>query len=243
MNKVTKVLLTVVTTICCAAVLVGGIWCSRQADTSLCTQVDVVVEDSVSRQYVDAMELEGYLKARGCYALTKAMSEVDCHMIEQALLKHEMIRTASCYKTPFGAVRIRVTQRVPVLCVKTAEGNYLVDADRRVMPYRSGMKLDVPVFTGAISKCAATEEYYDFVLWLQDNSYWGERIRDVYVRNPKLVVLSQKDYSAKIVLGKLDGYEDKLARLRSLYKKGFDVLGYPECRELDLRYAGQVVRR
>ena len=243
MNKVTKVLLTVVTTVCGVAVLVGGIWCSRQADMSLCTQVDIVVEDSVSRQYVDAMELEGYLKARGCYALTKAMSEVDCHMIEQALLKHEMIRTASCYKTPFGAVRIRVTQRVPVLCVKTAEGNYLVDADRRVMPYRSGMKLDVPVFTGAISKCAATEEYYDFVLWLQDNSYWGERIRDVYVRNPKLVVLSQKDYSAKIVLGKLDGYEDKLARLRSLYKKGFDVLGYPECRELDLRYAGQVVRR
>ena len=243
MNKVTKVLLTVVTTVCCAAVLVGGIWCSRQADMSLCTQVDIVVEDSVSRQYVDAMELEGYLKARGCYALTKAMSEVDCHMIEQTLLKHEMIRTASCYKTPFGAVRIRVTQRVPVLCVKTAEGNYLVDADRRVMPYRSGMRLDVPVFTGAISKCAATEEYYDFVLWLQDNSYWGERIRDVYVRNPKLVVLSQKDYSAKIVLGNLEGYEDKLARLRSLYKKGFDVLGYPECRELDLRYAGQVVRR
>ena len=243
MNKVTKVLLTVVTTVCCAAVLAGGIWCSRQVDASLCTQVDIVVEDSLSRQYVDAMELEGYLKARGCYALTKAMSEVDCHMIEQALLKHEMIRTASCYKTPFGAVRIRVTQRVPVLCVKTAEGNYLVDADRRVMPYRSGMKLDVPVFTGAISKCAATEEYYDFVLWLQDNSYWGERIRDVYVRNPKLVVLSQKDYSAKIVLGKLDGYEEKLARLRSLYKKGFDVLGYPECRELDLRYAGQVVRR
>ena len=243
MNKVTKVLLTVVTTVCCAAVLAGGIWCSRQVDASLCTQVDIVVEDSLSRQYVDAMELEGYLKARGCYALTKAMSEVDCHMIEQALLKHEMIRSASCYKTPFGAVRIRVTQRVPVLCVKTAEGNYLVDADRRVMPYRSGMKLDVPVFTGAINKCAATEEYYDFVLWLQDNSYWGERIRDVYVRNPKLVVLSQKDYSAKIVLGKLDGYEDKLARLRSLYKKGFDVLGYPECRELDLRYAGQVVRR
>lgn len=243
MNKVTKVLLTVVTTVCCAAVLAGGIWCSRQVDMSLCTQVDIVVEDSLSRQYVDAMELEGYLKARGCYALTKAVSEVDCHMIEQALLKHEMIRTASCYKTPFGAVRIRVTQRVPVLYVKTAEGNYLVDADRRVMPYRSGMKLDVPVFTGAISKCAATEEYYDFVLWLQDNSYWGERIRDVYVRNPKLVVLSQKDYSAKIVLGKLDGYEDKLARLRSLYKKGFDVLGYPECRELDLRYAGQVVRR
>lgn len=243
MNKVTKVLLTVVTTVCCAAVLAGGIWCSRQVDASLCTQVDIVVEDSVSRQYVDAMEVEGYLKARGCYALSKAMCEVDCHMIEQALLKHEMIRTASCYKTPFGAVRIRVTQRVPVLCVKTAEGNYLVDADRRVMPYRSGMKLDVPVFTGAINKCAATEEYYDFVLWLQDNSYWGERIRDVYVRNPKLVVLSQKDYSAKIVLGKLDGYEDKLARLRSLYKKGFDVLGYPECRELDLRYAGQVVRR
>ena len=243
MNKVTKVLLTVVTTVCCAAVLVGGIWCSRQADMSLCTQVDIVVEDSVSRQYVDAMEVEGYLKARGGYALTKAMSEVDCHMIEQALLKHEMIRTASCYKTPFGAVRIRVTQRIPVLCVKTAEGNYLVDTDRRVMPSRKEMRLDIPVITGAINQRAAAEEYYDFVQWLGSNAYWSERIKNIHVRNPKYVVLSQKEYATNIVLGPLDGYEAKLARLRSLYKKGFDVIGYPECRELDLRFTGQIVRR
>jgi cell division protein FtsQ len=243
MNKVKKVLLAVVTTVCCVTVLVGGVWCSRQVDSSLCTQVEVLVEDSLSRQYVDVTELEMYLKSRGCYALDKVMSTVDCHRIEQTLLEHDMIRTASCYTTPFGAVHVRVTQRIPVLCVKTAEGNYLVDSDRRVMPYRSGMKLDLPVFTGAISQRAATEEYFDFVMWLKSNSYWNTRISDVYVRNPKMLVLSQTDYSAKIVLGKLDGYEAKLSRLRNLYKKGFDILGYPECRELDLRFSGQVVRR
>jgi cell division protein FtsQ len=103
--------------------------------------------------------------------------------------------------------------------------------------------LDIPVITGAINQRAAAEEYYDFVQWLKGDSYWGERIKNIHVRNPKYVVLSQKEYATNIVLGSLDGYEAKLARLRSLYKKGFDVIGYPECRELDLRFTGQVVRR
>jgi hypothetical protein len=57
------------------------------------------------------------------------------------------------------------------------------------------------------------------------------------------VILNQVNYDAKILLGTLSGYEDKLARLQKLYTQGFDVLGYPECQELDLRFNGQVVRR
>lgn len=243
MNKVKTVLLSVLATVCCVAVLVGGVVCSRQSDSSICSQVEVVVQDSLERGYVSAFELECYLKNKKCHALGQVMSGVDCHLIEQTLLAHEMIRTASCYKTPFGAVRIRVTQRIPVLCVKTAEGNYLVDTDRRVMPFRKEMRLDVPVITGAINQRAAVEEYYDFVQWLGSNAYWSERIKNIHVRNPKYVVLSQKEYATNIVLGPLDGYEAKLARLRSLYKKGFDVIGYPECSELDLRFTGQVIRR
>ena len=46
-----------------------------------------------------------------------------------------------------------------------------------------------------------------------------------------------------IILGELDGYEDKMQRLQKLYTKGFDKIGYDNYREYDLRFDGQVVGR
>ena len=66
--------------------------------------------------------------------------------------------------------------------------------------------VDVPVFRGAVSQRAATEEYFDFVSWLCDNRYWKSRIHDIHVSNPKSLVLKQEGHDAKILLGALDGY-------------------------------------
>lgn len=242
-SMVKKILLAVFVVLCCGAVLVGGAWCSTQKDDSPCTAVKIVVRDSMQRQFVQADELEGYLKRHRLYPLALMMQQVDCHAIEQCLLSHDMVRSAECYKSPFGVVRVEVTQRVPVLCVMTADGCYYVDSDRQVMPARKSVELELPVFRGAVSERAAKEEYYDFVEWLQGNHYWRELISDVYVQHPKHLLLTQRGQKAKILLGTLDGYADKLARLRKLYTHGLDEIEHPEYREYDLRFDGQVVGR
>lgn len=238
-----KVLLLTAAVICCTAVVVGGVWCSAQQDSSSCTEVSIVVKDSVKRQFVDAAELEFYLKRKHCYPHGVSMEMVDCHAIEQYLCQHDMVRTAQCYKSPFGKVNIVVTQRVPVLGVVSNDGTYYVDSDRRVMPVRGEMSSEVPLFRGSVSQRAATEEYFEFVTWLSDDSYWSSRISGVHVYNPKHLVLTQEGLSAKIILGTLDEYPAKLDKLRKLYTKGLDEMGYPEYREYDLRFANQVVGR
>ena len=240
---VKKILLTIAVVISWGAVVVGGAWCSAQHDDSPCSELRIVVEDSLKRQFVETDELEGFLKRSDHYPLSKAMALIDCHAIEGYMMNHEMVRSAACYKSPFGCVYVCVTQREPVLKVVGNDGCYYVDSDRRVMPLRKQIEADVPVFRGAISKRAASEEYFDFVQWLNSNHYWGERIQDIYVYNTRYLVLSQKDLHAKIVLGDLSGYADKLAKLQKLYTQGFEKIGYPEYREYDLRFAGQVVGR
>ena len=242
-SMVKKILLIVAVVLCCGAVLVGGAWCSVQHDDSPCSMVKIVIRDSIQRQFVDAMELEMYLKRNGYFPQGKMISEVDCHAIEQCLLKHDVVRTAACYKSPFQVVHIHITQRVPMLSVVSDNGCYYVDTDRRIMPVREQIDTDVPVFRGNVSSRAAMEEYFDFVAWLNGNHYWRTQIKDVQVKNPKYVVLSQKDYSAKIVLGSLDNYATKLSKLKKLYTKGFDRIGYPEYREYDLRFDNQIVGR
>lgn len=240
---VKKIFLIVAVVLCCGAVVVGGAWCSAQNDDSPCQVVDIVVNDSLQRQFVDTDALELFLQRNGYFPAGKRMSEVDCHAMEQCLLKHDMVRTASCYKSPFQTVHVRVTQRIPMLSVVSDNGCYYVDTDRRVMPAREKIQVEVPVFKGNVSSRAAVEEYFDFVEWLNDNHYWRALIKEVQVKNPKHLVLNQNGHSAKIILGPLDNYENKLNKLKKLYTKGLDQIGYPDYREYDLRFDGQVVGR
>lgn len=242
-SMVKKIFLTVAAVICCGTVLVGGAWCSAQRDESLCTEVRVVVEDSLQRQFVDTDELVRYLQSKKHYPLKQTMQQIDCHAIEQCLLKHDMVRNVECYKSPFGKVHIVVSQRIPILQVVTNDGLYYVDSDRRIMPVRTPNAIAVPIFKGAINQRAATEEYYDFVTWLSTNRYWNERIQSIHISTPKHLVIHQKGEGARIILGELDGYAEKLDKLQKLYTKGFDKIGYPTHREYDLRFNGQVVGR
>lgn len=240
---VKKIVLLSVVILCLVAVVVGGAWCSAQCDSSPCTAVQIVVEDSLERQFVDADELANYLRRHRLYPLGLSMESVDCQAIEQCLQRHDMVRNVECYKSPFGGVCVDVRQRIPVLSVVASDGSYYVDSDRRVMPVRNQIQVDVPVFRGAVGPRAATEEYYDFVVWLRDHRYWSSRIHNIHVVNPKYLVLSQEGLGAKIILGTLEGYTEKLEKLQKLYTQGLDKIGYPDYREYDLRFNGQVVGR
>lgn len=222
---------------------VVGAWASKQPTDAVCQRLEILLCDSAQHQFVSVDELQRTLQRRALLPVGKRWDEVSCQEIEQCLLQHDMIRTAECYKTSTGDVCVRLTQRVPMLYVTTAEGSYYVDTDRRVMPVRSSIEVSVPIFKGNVSQRAATEEYFDFVCWLQDDSYWSQRITQVHVRNPKQHVLKQRHVVGDILLGDLQGYEQKMERLRKLYVKGFDKIGYKSYKEYDLRYQGQVVGR
>ena len=232
----------------CAVVVVGAMfatasWASHRPKTTPCSWLKVEVTDSLDRQFVRPTELRELIFHAGLSPVGKEMDEVSCHAIEECVQQHEMIRTAECFKSPRGGVYLRVTQRVPALYVTGGEGNYYVDTDRKVMPVRASIDVEVPVFKGAVGKRAATEEYYDFALWLSQHTYWKSRIKQTHVHNAKHVVLHQNDGMGTILLGDLTDYVQKMNKLQKLYTKGFEKIGYKDYREYDLRYDGQVVGR
>lgn len=225
------------------AMLTIALWASHQPKTEPCAWLKVVIADSVARRYVNPNELSELVFHAGLSPVGKPMDDIVCHKIEECVRKHDMIRTAECYKSPRGGVYIRVTQRVPIMYVATKNRKYYVDTDRSIMPVHPSIQVDVPVFKGAIGERAATEEYADFALWLDHHDYWQSRIAHIQVHNPKHVVLHQTDGMGTILLGELTDYTTKMSKLHKLYTKGFDKIGYKPYREYDLRFDGQVVGR
>jgi hypothetical protein len=111
------------------------------------------------------------------------------------------------------------------------------------MPVRASVSTPVVVVNGRIGRQQAQGEIYDFVLWLRDNRFWREKIHTIHVVTPKMIELLDDSHQYTIILGSLRGAEQRLDDLEKLYEEGFDKIGYPEYKQIDLQYKGQIVGR
>lgn len=225
-------------------VVAALIWGVRETpDTVVCKSIRYTIEDIDERQYVTEGELNRLLEKEGQYPVDKAIRNISLQGIERAIRAHDLVRTTECYLTPRKEVRVRLTQRVPLLRVMTASDTYLIDEDRQVMPAMAVVKDSVLVVRGAVGVQIASGALGDFAEWLQTNKYWRERVRYVYVQSPQMVYLYLRGGLPRVVLGNMQGYERKLAKLRTFLDEGTEAMAGKKYTELDVRFRGQVVGR
>ena len=154
---------------------------------SPCVSLAYIVEDADERMYLTEPELTHLLKSEDLFPVGKQMNIVSLHHIEQAMESHPMVRTAECYLTPRNEMKIRLTQRVPLLRVQTVNEIYLIDTDRKVMQARAVVRDSVLVVTGAIGVKMASTQLADFAEWLEEESYWSTRINHLHVQSPRMI--------------------------------------------------------
>lgn len=224
------------------AAVVSGI---RMTPTDTpCAALSYNIQDRAERLYLTDAELSRLLQAEDLYPVGRYLDRGMLHRIERTIEAHPMVRTAECYLTPRNEMRIRITQRVPLLRVQTPGDTYLIDRDRRVMPVRVAVTDSVLIARGAVGVQIASKQLADFAEWLEDEPYWQKRIDYVYVQSPQMVYLYLRSAVApRVLLGPMRGYERKLKKLRTFLDKGAEAIQNKQYHELDLRYKGQVIGR
>ena len=209
-----------------------------------CRSLRYMIEDREERLYLTEIELTQILRAKDLYPVDRVVAPTTLHSIEKTIAQHPMVRTAQCYITPRGEMRIRITQRIPILRVQTPVELYFIDTDRRVMAYRESVRDKLPVVTGNVGVTMASHALADFAQWLQRNDYWRARIHHIQVQNPQLVYLHLRgEAMPRVVLGSMRGYEQKLNKLRVFLENGSEATKDKQYREIDLRFKGQVIGR
>ena len=228
-----------------AMLLAAAIWGYRMTPTDTpCTALEIRITDKSERSYVTETELTQLLRNAGLYPVGRTMDVGALSRIEAAVKGHPMARTAECYMTPRNEVKVRLTQRVPLLRVETPAETYLIDTDRRVMPARECVKNKLLRVTGNVGPQMAVSQLADFAVWLRDNDYWRERVHHLHIQSPQMIYLYLKDTNApRVVLGAMRDYESKLAKLRTFLENGKEATKDKQYYELDLRFRGQVIAR
>lgn len=224
------------------AVIGLGVTSARRAADPVCGAITLVIRDSLERQYVSVGELQQQLRQAGLWQVGEPLSRISCQQIEQHLLTHPMLRNAECYKLHRGELRIDIRQRQPIVLIAGDE-HYYLDSDRKVMPVRASVNTPVPVITGRIGKQQAENEMYDFVCWLAGNRFWREKIHTIRVVNPKKIELQDDSHHYALLISDMHEAPRRLGDLQKLYEKGFDRIGYPPYKQIDLQYTNQIIGR
>ena len=225
------------------ALLVVAVGTSRGKDREdRCKELVCKIADEDERSYVSEQELFTLLKQHNAYPVGEYLHRINLQHMENIIRQHPMVRTAECYTAEDGTARIRVTQRVPLLKVVTADEAYYIDTDRRKMPLRASIHDTVPVAVGKVGFEMASMVLADFAEWVQKDDYWSTRIEAIDVRLPKQVCIKQNGKQEDLMIGDLMGYEGKLEKAATFYRRTANI-ERPRYRTLDLRYRGQVVAR
>lgn len=219
-----------------------------QPSEATCTSLRFFIEDKAERLYVTEGELTQLLRKSDLYPVGRTLPPAMLHRIEITIAHHPMVRTADCYVTPRGEMRIRLTQRVPLLRVQAPLDTYFIDTDRRVMEARPSVRDKVLVVTGLVGVQMSSNVLADFAEWLSEDKYWRIRTHHLQVQNPQLVYLYLRDEQGamrpeRVVLGSMKDYENKLNKLRVFLENGADATRDKHYTELDLRFKGQVIGR
>lgn len=236
-----RVISIVVATLMSGYILFASFYFSEGRQDMSCKSLQVVVKDSLEKHFISESDLVGLLKKKQLDPRNKPMKSINTELIEEELLKNEMISDIQAYKTPAGIIKLEVIQKMPILRILSANGNYYVDNQGTTMPISSRYVAYVPVVSGYVEKSFAVSGLYKFALFLQENEFWNDQIEQIYVHSDREVELVPRVGNHRIMLGTLDGFEEKLEHLKLFYEQAIPKMGWEKYSMINLKYKNQIV--
>ncbi len=237
-----RILLSLVMLLVIAYLVVAITAFNRKPAGQVCRDVELIIKDTVYAGFITKKEVATLLDTKGINPVGKKMERIRTKTLEKELSKHPLIDQVECYKTPSGKIHVEVTQRIPILRVMSANGdNYYLDNKGTVMPPDAKCVAHLAIVTGNVEKSFAMRDLYKFGVFLQSNPFWNAQIEQIHVLSGKNVELVPRVGDHLIYLGKLDGYERKLERVKMFYEKALNRVGWNKYSRISVEFGNQII--
>ena len=223
--------------------------------TSVCTKVAIDISDGNINGFLSSNEIKSILQRNDLYPLARKMDDIDPRRIEQLLKGSPFVKTAECFKTVDGHVNIVVTQRMPIVRIKSDNsGDYYLDEKGGIMP-NSKYTSDLIIATGHISKSFATN-YVAFLSGaLMANDMWRNLVEQINVLPDQSIEIVPRVGNHIVNIGYLPAHRSReerqdsivsyvnrqMSRLEKFYKYGLSQAGWNKYSYIDLEFDNQII--
>lgn len=254
-----KKTLLITADLCIAAYLFMALtsWNKPAEVSPVCTKVVINIADENENGFLNSAEVKTLLEQKGLYPLSKHIRDISPRRIEQSLVKMPFVSTAQCYTTQEGHVCITITQRTPIVRVKSFNGeDYYIDDNGGVMP-NSQYTSDMIIVTGSVTRPYACKYVCLLAQILMADDLWRNQIEQINIRPDRTVELVPRVGDHIVNIGALPtapeeskrrelvtAYVGKqLERLELFYRQGLSHAGWNRYDYISLEFFNQVVCR
>ncbi len=220
-----------------------------------CTKVNIYIQDEMTNGFLNAQEIKKRLENKRLYPLSKPLGQVNAREIEATLKASPFVNSAECYKTQDGLVDIYLTQRMPIVRIKSINNeDYYIDDKNQVMP-NSKYTSDIIVATGYISKDYAKRYIALLSKSLLAKELWRNQIEQINVLPGRGIELVPRVGNHIIYMGRLpeskskknreknieEFVNKKMDRLEKFYKYGLSQAGWNKYSYINIEFDNQII--
>lgn len=215
---------------------------NKQDPKLVCKDVEISFKEQHKQSFINDSVTRVYLQKKNLYPLNKLVDSVNTNTLEFVLSQHPYIKKAICYKSPTGCINIEIDQYHPVLRVIADNGeNYYLDEEGNAMELLPGLREDLMVASGHITKAYAKEHLTDLGKLFLSNTYWNNQITQLYIDKDSCLEIIPRVGDQQIYAGKPEQMELKLRHLKAFYDQVIPKVGWNKYSRINLEYNNQII--
>jgi len=247
-----------------SAIVISLAFVSGRAGVMKISRLDIEIENEQENFFIDAEEVEQFFASRGERLVGSQYDQINIPALERTLNSHPAVHNAEVAATPNGSLRVRVTQRTPVIRVFTKDGeSYYIDSGGELMPLDNNYSARVMVATGEIfepfarrslvnidqigktdayRELSVLDDLYKVATHVLADSTLSLLIQQVHLNADQELELFPAAGNHKVVLGDSEDLDVKFNKLKLFYTQGLNKTdGWKKYSTINLKYKNLVV--
>lgn len=210
----------------------------------VCTEVDVVVTDSLLNSFILAEDVKKFLTDEYGECIGMPVDSIDLTAIEDILDSKSAVLNSEAYVTRNGRLNIEIVQRMPIVRFVGKDGGYYADRFGRAFPLQKTYASRVQAVDGCIpsmTDTAGIERIVRLVNFIEDSNEWRNRIVSISIDSTGNLTLIPRKGQEKFLFGQPVEIEAKMERMKLYYTSIIPATDSSRYSTVDLKYSGQII--
>ncbi len=224
-----------------AYMIVSISWAENTAKESLCTGVTILV-DSASSKFVTAKDIAREMNiSSGKYNKVK-LGALNTDSIETRSNKIDKIEMANCVILSNGKLQVEVEPMLPIARFFENGESFYINRDGKRIAAEATYHMDVPLVIAETSDSTFSEtSMIPLLNAIKSDSTWNALVSAIKVMPNRDIIIIPMIRGHVINFGDTSNVQNKLSRLKTMYRKVFPAKGWDYYDTLSVKWNGQVV--
>ena len=214
-----------------------------------CNDLNIAINADEGMYFVDKDQVREFIYGSIGDPIGMEMKKIDMSALELSLTQLDAVKNAEVYSSLNGGLKIEIEQRKPIARIFMPDGNsFYMDEDGEKMSLSVRYTARVIAINGSLmmseNEAENMEQWmdlYKLVKLIEQDELFAAQFEQIYVKRNGEMELSPRVGRHSILLGKADGMEDKLKKLKLFYSDGIAKVDWNKYKQIDLRFKDQVV--